>query len=192
MRTKLIWESWESISPIKICYFFTEKVLLLQKQKILLMFLKYLVLFNKKILLSEKKYKYKVTPFFRKVTLFCVKSNTFLWVFLRIFLKLTLICLKVSSFFFQKKATLFYVKVTYLVKNNTFLSDTLVSRFSYKVGSHLNFSLYIYIYIGLSSNENQAYMRTVRTNLSGKNVLLSHRKGVTFAQKNVTFVFTKI
>ena len=47
------------------------------------------------------------------------------------------------------------------------------------------------IYIWSSSNKNQAYIRTVRTNLSDKNVLLFHRKGVTFRQKNVTYVFEK-
>ena len=48
----------------------------------------------------------------------------------------------------------------------------------------------LYIYIWLSSSENQAYMRIVRINLSNKNLLLFHRKGVTFAKtKNITYVF---
>ena len=34
-------------------------------------------------------------------------------------------------------------------------------------------------------------MRTVRINLFDKHVLLFHRKGVTFAPKNVTFIFRK-
>ena len=42
-----------------------------------------------------------------------------------------------------------------------------------------------------SFRENQAYMRTVKTNFSDKNVLLFQRKDVTFGQKNVTFVLKK-
>ena len=48
--------------------------------------------------------------------------------------------------------------------------------------------MYIYIYKGSSSSENQGYMRTVRTNLSNKNVLLFKKKCY-FCTKKYYFCF---
>ena len=52
VRTKHIWEPWEPICLTKMCYFFTGKVLLLDK-KCYFCLQKKLVIFSKKVLIWE-------------------------------------------------------------------------------------------------------------------------------------------